>query len=319
VLSAVSEKTGYPIEVLDLDLDLEADLGIDTVKQAELFASIRSLYNIPRREDLRLSDYNTLAKVIAFVTDSLGSMNAPVVLPKTVAQPVISETVENIPQAVANSPVADPAEIKTYVLSVVSEKTGYPIEVLDLDLDLEADLGIDTVKQAELFASIRGQYNIPRREDLRLSDYNTLAKVIAFVRDSLPSVTAPLIQPAISEMVVNVFQTAAVSSPDPAEIKSYVLSVVSEKTGYPTEVLDLDLDLEADLGIDTVKQAELFASIRGQYNIPRREDLRLSDYNTLAKVIHFVEDSLSAASAPPVETIRAVPIVEESVDRKSVV
>ncbi len=77
------------------------------------------------------------------------------------------------------------------MLAAVSEKTGYPVEVLDLDLDLEADLGIDTVKQAELFAAIRGQYDIPRREDLRLSDYNTLAKVIAFVKDALNQTITP--------------------------------------------------------------------------------------------------------------------------------
>ena len=70
--------------------------------------------------------------------------------------------------------------------------------------------------------------------------------------------------------------------------------MVSEKTGYPFEVLDLNLDLEADLGIDTVKQAELFASIREHFDIPRREDLRLSEYNTLAKVMAFVEGEIKA-------------------------
>jgi len=44
----VVEKTGYPREMLDLDLDMEADLGVDTVKQAEIFAAIRELYGIPR-------------------------------------------------------------------------------------------------------------------------------------------------------------------------------------------------------------------------------------------------------------------------------
>jgi hypothetical protein len=39
------------------------------------------------------------------------------------------------------------------VLSVVADKTGYPLDMLELDLDMEADLGIDTVKQAETFAS----------------------------------------------------------------------------------------------------------------------------------------------------------------------
>ena len=61
------------------------------------------------------------------------------------------------------------------------------------------------------------------------------------------------------------------------------------------EMLDIVLDLEADLGIDTVKQAELFASVSTNYGIPRKEDLRLSDYNTLTKVIGFVEQNLAGA------------------------
>ena len=61
------EKTGYPQEMLDLDLDLEADLGVDTVKQAELFAAIREIYSIPRDENRKLRDYPTLSHVIRFV------------------------------------------------------------------------------------------------------------------------------------------------------------------------------------------------------------------------------------------------------------
>ena len=53
------------------------------------------------------------------------------------------------------------------------------------------------------------------------------------------------------------------------EIQEKVLEIVAEKTGYPKDMLDLDLDLEADLGVDTVKQAEMFAAIRETYNIPR--------------------------------------------------
>ena len=44
----VAEQTGYPEDMLDLDLDLEADLGVDTVKQAELFATVREAYGIAR-------------------------------------------------------------------------------------------------------------------------------------------------------------------------------------------------------------------------------------------------------------------------------
>ena len=68
----------------------------------------------------------------------------------------------------------------------MAEKTGYPKDMLDLDLDLEADLGIDTVKQAEMFAAVRAAYNIPRDENLKLRDFATLASVIKFARDRQP-------------------------------------------------------------------------------------------------------------------------------------
>ena len=56
-----------------LDLAPQADLGIDTVKQAEMFAAIREIYNIPRDENRKLRDYPTLAHVIRFVHDRLFS------------------------------------------------------------------------------------------------------------------------------------------------------------------------------------------------------------------------------------------------------
>ena len=47
-----------------MDLDLEADLGIDTVKQAEVFATIREAYGIERDDSLKLRDYPTLNHVV---------------------------------------------------------------------------------------------------------------------------------------------------------------------------------------------------------------------------------------------------------------
>ena len=62
--------------------------------------------------------------------------------------------------------------------------------MLDLDLDLEADLGVDTVKQAATFAAIRAAWDIPRDDDLALRDYPTLAHAIQFVYDKRPDLAA---------------------------------------------------------------------------------------------------------------------------------
>ncbi len=75
-------------------------------------------------------------------------------------------------------------------MEIIAEKTGYPTDMLDLDLDLEADLGIDTVKQAEMFAAIRAAYDIPREDSLKLRDFPTLAHAIKFVYDRRPDLNA---------------------------------------------------------------------------------------------------------------------------------
>ena len=164
--------------------------------------------------------------------------------------------------------------------------------MLDLDLDLEADLGVDTVKQAELFAAIREIYNIPRDENLKLRDFPTLAHVIRFVYDKRPDLAGAAAAPASAAASHPRPRRSAVAAQAPTDdsIQEKVLEIVAEKTGYPKDMLDLDLDLEADLGIDTVKQAEMFAAVRATYNIPRDENLKLRDFPTLAHVIRFAHD-----------------------------
>ena len=95
------------------------------------------------------------------------------------------------PAPAANTTPVDFETIRQKVLAIASQKTGYPVEMLDPELDLEADLGIDTVKQAEMFAEIRAAFGIPRPEGLKLSDYNTLAKVMDFARQRVVSAAAP--------------------------------------------------------------------------------------------------------------------------------
>ncbi len=310
VLALVAEKTGYPVDMLDLDLDLEADLGVDTVKQAEVFATIRGAYSIPRDENRKLRDYPTLAHVIRFVYDKrpdlAGVTQSSVPSPAAPAAPVVLAEVTSVNRIAADS-------VKDRILALAVEETGYPIDMLDLDLDLEADLGVDTVKQAEMFAAIRAAYDIPRDENGKLRDYPTLAHVIRFVYEKRPDLagaaSAASLAPSSSATSETPAPTpVAVRAATDDSIKEKVLEIVAEKSGYPKDMLDLDLDLEADLGIDTVKQAEMFAAVRAAYNIPRDENLRLRDFPTLALVIKFARDRQQPglAKAPAASSSRAL-------------
>ncbi len=292
ILALVSEKTGYPVDILDVDLDLEADLGVDTVKQADLFASVRAAYGITRDDQIKLRDFPTLAHVIGFVHDRRPDIG--------VAQPAAVPAVAVAPEApaVAAMPAATGDAVEQRILAMVSEKTGYPPDILDLDLDLEADLGVDTVKQADLFASVRALYDIPRNDNRKLRDFPTLGHVIRFVYEERPDLAGPARHvPTVTQAPAGpVLNDPAVDDP----IKERVLEIVAERTGYPKDMLDLDLDLEADLGMDTVKQADMFASVRAAYNIPRDASLKLRDFPTLSHVIRFAHEKQAAGMPAPV-------------------
>ena len=268
VLSIVAEKTGYPSDMLEMDLDLEADLGVDTVKQAETFAAVREAYGIARQDSLKLRDFPTLKHVVQFVYDF-----RPDLAPSGARAPEgpvrAGGSFGAGPTGAPQDGKADPVVAR--VLAIVAEKTGYPSDMLEMDLDLEADLGVDTVKQAETFAAVREAYDIPRQENLKLRDFPTLKHVVQFVYDYRPDLapsgaSAPE-GPVRAGGSSGAGQTGAPQDDRADAVVARVLSIVAEKTGYPPDMLEMDLDLEADLGVDTVKQAETFAAVRDAYGI----------------------------------------------------
>jgi NAD(P)-dependent dehydrogenase (short-subunit alcohol dehydrogenase family) len=80
---------------------MEADLGVDTVKQAETFAAIRAAFDIPRKDDLKLRDYPTLASVIQFVYDNR---------PDLKTEPNGSRTEELAAEAPSSAPATTPTQ-----------------------------------------------------------------------------------------------------------------------------------------------------------------------------------------------------------------
>jgi acyl carrier protein len=82
----------------------------------------------------------------------------------------------------------------------------------------------------------------------------------------------------------------APAMPPDGDLKSYLFSIVSEKTGYPADILNLEQQLEADLGIDSIKRVEILSAFEGQ--IPDIKDVNLEEVtklNTLGDVLGFME------------------------------
>jgi NAD(P)-dependent dehydrogenase (short-subunit alcohol dehydrogenase family)/acyl carrier protein/phosphopantetheinyl transferase len=329
LLDIIAVRTGYGKAELDPAYELEADLGIDTVKQAEIFGEVRDRFGLPREEGFKLSDYPTIQSLVGWVASRLAA--APGVSTTPVAPVLSSAPAAPVPSAAAAVAVAvvDRAAIEAAVLGIIARRTGYEAAELDPDFELEADLGIDTVKQAEVFGEVREHFQIPRDDRFKLSDYPTIKSLVGWLEGKLeagagevapppaaapsvvePSVVEPsVVEPSVVEpsVVEPSVAPAAAAVVDRAAIEAAVLGIIARRTGYEAAELDPDFELEADLGIDTVKQAEVFGEVREHFQIPRDDRFKLSDYPTIKSLVGWLEGKLAAAAAEVAPPAAEVP------------
>ena len=95
--------------------------------------------------------------------------------------------------------------------------------------------------------------------------------------------------------------------PTDAGIESSLIDVVVKHTGYPADFIEMDQDLEGELGIDTVKQAEIMVDVREIFALPVDEDFLLSNHPTLnhfvAYIVKMKGGGTSVEASPSVETV----------------
>ena len=86
-----------------------------------------------------------------------------------------------------------------------------------------------------------------------------------------------------------------------------IRDVFAEVTRYPVDVLDLNANLEEDLGIDSVKLGEVFSVLRERFDLPADMHLPKEQLTTIAGVAQalgalLADRSQRASSAPPEST-----------------
>ena len=74
------------------------------------------------------------------------------------------------------------------LLAVVSERTGYPVEMLDLDLDLEAELSIDSIKRIEILGALAERAGLRRAGTRRCPRSSSAVKTLRAILDWLETI-----------------------------------------------------------------------------------------------------------------------------------
>ncbi|MEU1180307.1 SDR family oxidoreductase [Streptomyces sp. NPDC005820] len=165
-------------------------------------------HGVPSDRDALISEFlRTSREMIAAQRDVLltyfgatpGAQPPAPLAPRTVAGPEVIPATAALPAAPAPveetasvSASAGDTDVRQVVLEIISERTGYPVDMIEPDLDLEADLSIDSIKRAEIAGELAKRLGTGAGADLASLDDAELeelakARTAAAVTDWLRS------------------------------------------------------------------------------------------------------------------------------------
>ncbi len=252
-----------------------------------------------------------VATPVVKIVETPAVVETPVV--KIVETPPVVETPAAPTTTVPIASATDFTEIGKHLLEITSEKTGYPIEMLEMDMDMEADLGIDSIKRVEILGGLQELYpSLPKPNLEELAEKRTIGQVVEYLQSHASRTVsveiaihevqqateiAPVVSQEFTPVSAPISEIVAFSTePETANVNDYadlgqtLLNITSEKTGYPVEMLEMEMDMEADLGIDSIKRVEILGAIQEMYpNLPKPNIEELGDLRTIGQIVDYLQ------------------------------
>ncbi|MCK7628297.1 phosphopantetheine-binding protein [Shewanella sp. JNE10-2] len=287
MMAVVADKTGYPTEMLELSMDMEADLGIDSIKRVEILGTVQDeLPGLPELSPEDLAECRTLGEIVDYMQSKLTQNDK---LPAA-GSVVVSTTAQAAPAANGlSAALVHASEIESTMMAVVADKTGYPTEMLELSMDMEADLGIDSIKRVEILGTVQDELpGLPELNPEDLAECRTLGEIVDYMQSKLTqNDKLPAVGSVSATTAAQVTVTATTNNGLSAEkVQQTMMSVVADKTGYPTEMLELSMDMEADLGIDSIKRVEILGTVQDELpGLPELNPEDLAECRTLGEIV----------------------------------
>ena len=220
--------------------------------------------------------------------------------PAPVQRAVLVPTAPAVVAPVAAAPAGE--DLHGIMMEVVTEKTGYPTEMLEPGMALDTDLGIDSIKRVEILAAMRERVPaLPEFDTSVMAGLRTLGEIVAYMDSQLGGQPAPAPSNKPASAAVSVPTAPAVVAPVAAapageDLHGIMMEVVTEKTGYPTEMLEPGMALDTDLGIDSIKRVEILAAMRERVPaLPEFDTSVMAGLRTLGEIVAYMDGQL----APP--------------------
>ncbi len=297
VLATVAAKTGYPREMLEPAMQLESDLGIDSIKRVEILSAVQEkLPGLPAVDAKVMGGLQTLQAISDYLGQALGAVAASAPAPATKTAPV------------SNTPTLAPSAVMSVMLATVAEKTGYPLEMLEPGMQLESDLGIDSIKRVEILSAVQEKLpGLPAVDAKVMGGLQTLQAISDYLAQALGAVAASSPAPATTITLSPVSTTPKLA---PEAVMPVVLATVAEKTGYPLEMLEPGMQLESDLGIDSIKRVEILSAVQEKLpGLPSVDAKVMGGLQTLRAISDYLSEQLGGTALTSTPASAAAPHV----------
>lgn len=181
------------------------------------------------------------------------------------------------------------------VRSIIAEKTGYPEDMLDAGMDLEGELGVDSIKQVEILSTLREHLPaLPEIDPEQLVELRSISAIAGMIEESGVLGGAPAAAPAQAPAARPAYVNGSAGTPRPNGAAGTQVSVetvralIAEKTGYPEDMLEETMDLEGELGVDSIKQVEILSALRDRHpHLPEVDPEVLAELRTIKAIADF--------------------------------
>ena len=251
LIATIAEKTGFPQEMIESGMDLEEDLAVDSIRRVEILGAVQEKFpNAPTIGPSQLGVLKSVGDIADFLAaDSEG--------PSTMVSNAATQSIGIGASQVDSTSGNSNSGIADFLMQTIADKTGFPMEMITSDMKLEEDLAVDSIRRVEILGAVQEKFpEAPTVGPEQLGVLQSIEDIVGYL-DKDAEANQPTVPTAIAIDASNVGMAS--------DILKGLLDVISDKTGFPLEMLTPDMDLESDLAVDSIRRVEILGAIQERF------------------------------------------------------
>lgn len=254
LIATIAEKTGFPLEMIEAGMDLEEDLAVDSIRRVEILGAVQERFpNAPTIGPSQLGILKSVGDIAEFLSQT-EVLAAPKNSPANKASSNSQEYALSVDAPVTNSAISD------FLMQTIADKTGFPLEMITPDMRLEEDLAVDSIRRVEILGAVQEKFpDAPTVGPEQLGVLQSIEEIVVYLNKNNGS------QAPLNSEVPRAIPLQSAAAGSSAQILEGLMDVISDKTGFPLEMLTPDMDLESDLAVDSIRRVEILGALQERF------------------------------------------------------